>query len=35
MRGAMRIRVGVDGPTASSARLGLSQTKTGAVHVRD
>src|SRR4051794_15041361 len=27
--------VGVDGPTASSARLGLSTTKTGAVHVRD
>jgi hypothetical protein len=29
------IRVGVDGPTASGARLGLSLTKTGAVHVRD
>jgi hypothetical protein len=27
--------VGVDGPAASSARLGLSQTKTGAIHVRD
>jgi hypothetical protein len=29
------IHVGVDGPTASGARLGLSLTKTGAVHVRD
>src|SRR5271165_5539145 len=27
------IAVGVDGPTASSARIGLSETKTGAVHV--
>ena len=26
--------VGVDGPTASCARLGLSSTKTGAVHDR-
>jgi site-specific DNA recombinase len=27
--------VGMDGPTASRARIGLSSTKTGAVHVRD
>src|SRR5271169_2743442 len=27
------VAVGVDGPTASSARIGLSETKTGAVHV--
>jgi hypothetical protein len=29
------IHVGVDGPTASSARIGLSTTKTGAAHVPD
>jgi len=32
---SMCLTVGVDGPTASSARLGLSFTKTGAVHVPD
>src|SRR5271165_7535154 len=31
--GASLSTVGVDGPTASSARIGLSETKTGAVHV--
>jgi hypothetical protein len=29
------IHVGVDGPTASGARIGLSTTKTGAAHVPD